>query len=162
MTVPDDAIPARLEGERFLVTPSGISKGLVRADQLVTVDGQGELVGASRYGPQRGLRASSEILLHLEAYIQRPDAQSVIHAHPPIAVALSIAVLIVIILALAVVVTLAGRAGAPPPPILWKQVMRGAVRRVPLRPFCTPFRRSDTCFPVSVAHEGAERLSPAP
>lgn len=87
----DGNVSARLEGERFLVTPSGISKALVRADQLVTVDEQGELVGAGRYGAQRGLRASSEILLHLEAYRQRPDAQAVIHAHPPIAVALSIA-----------------------------------------------------------------------
>jgi L-fuculose-phosphate aldolase len=87
----DGNVSARLDGERFLVTPSGISKALVRADQLVTVDGQGEVVGAGRYGPQRGLRPSSEVLLHLEAYRQRPDAQAVIHAHPPIAVALSIA-----------------------------------------------------------------------
>lgn len=87
----DGNVSARLEGERFLVTPSGVGKAFVRADQLVIVDGEGNPAGAGRYGPQRGLRPSSEILLHLEAYRQRPDAQAVIHAHPPIAIALSIA-----------------------------------------------------------------------
>ncbi|HRI57243.1 MAG: class II aldolase/adducin family protein [Anaerolinea sp.] len=87
----DGNVSARLEGERFLVTPSGVGKAFVRADQLVIVDGEGQPAGAGRYGPQRGLRPSSEILLHLEAYRQRPDAQAVIHAHPPIAIALSIA-----------------------------------------------------------------------
>ena len=87
----DGNVSARLDGERFLVTPSGVGKAFVRADQLVTVDGEGKPVGVGRYGPQRGLRPSSEILLHLEAYRQRPDVQAVIHAHPPIAVALSVA-----------------------------------------------------------------------
>ncbi len=87
----DGNVSARLDGERFLVTPSGVGKAFVRADQLVTVDGAGNLTGQGRYGLQRGLKPSSEILLHLEAYRQRPDVQAVIHAHPPIAIALSIA-----------------------------------------------------------------------
>ncbi len=87
----DGNVSARLDGERFLVTPSGVGKAFVRADQLVIVDGEGNLAGQGRYGPQRGLKPSSEILLHLEAYRQRPDVQAVIHAHPPIAIALSIA-----------------------------------------------------------------------
>lgn len=87
----DGNVSARLEGDRFLVTPSGIGKAFVRADQLVVVDWEGNLAGAGQYGPQRGLRPSSEVLMHLEAYRQRPDAQAVIHAHPPIAIALSIA-----------------------------------------------------------------------
>jgi L-fuculose-phosphate aldolase len=87
----DGNVSARLDGERFLVTPSGVGKAFVRSDQLVVVDREGNLTGQGRYGPQRGLKPSSEILLHLEAYRQRPDAQAVIHAHPPIAIALSIA-----------------------------------------------------------------------
>lgn len=87
----DGNVSARLDDERFLVTPSGVGKAFVRADQLVTVDWQGKLAGAGRYGAQRSLKPSSEVLLHLEAYRQRPDAQAVIHAHPPIAIALSIA-----------------------------------------------------------------------
>jgi L-fuculose-phosphate aldolase len=87
----DGNVSARLEGDRFLVTPSGVGKAFVRPDQLVVVDGEGNPAGAVRYGPQRGLKPSSEILLHLEAYRQRPDVQGVVHAHPPIAIALSIA-----------------------------------------------------------------------
>ena len=87
----DGNVSARLDDGRFLVTPSGISKALVQANQLVTVDDRGQLVGQGKYGPQRGLRPSSEILLHLEAYRQRPDVQAVVHAHPPVAIALSIA-----------------------------------------------------------------------
>lgn len=86
----DGNVSARLDGERFLVTPSGVGKAFVRADQLVTVDWEGNPVGVGRYGPQRDLRPSSEVLLHLEAYRRRPDVQAVIHAHPPIAIALSI------------------------------------------------------------------------
>lgn len=87
----DGNVSVRLDRERFLVTPSGFSKGLLRADQLLVIDGDAQVVGQGRYGPQRGLRPSSEILLHLEAYRQRPDIHAVVHAHPPIAVALSIA-----------------------------------------------------------------------
>lgn len=87
----DGNVSARLPDDRFLVTPSGVGKAFVRADQLVTVDWEGNLAGQGRYGPQRGLKPSSEVLLHLEAYRQRPDVQAVIHAHPPIAIALSIA-----------------------------------------------------------------------
>lgn len=87
----DGNVSARIGTDRFLVTPSGVGKAFVRGDQLLIVDGEGRPTGTHRYGPQRNLRPSSEILLHLEAYRQRPDVQAVIHAHPPIAIALSIA-----------------------------------------------------------------------
>lgn len=87
----DGNVSARLDDERLLVTPSGISKALVQTSQLVTIDDSGQVVGPGKYGAQRGLRPSSEILLHLEAYRRRPDVQAVVHAHPPIAIALSIA-----------------------------------------------------------------------
>lgn len=87
----DGNVSVRLDEERFLVTPSGFSKGLLRPDQLLVVNWDAEVVGTSRFGPTRHLRPSSEILLHLEAYRRRPDIRAVVHAHPPIAVALSIA-----------------------------------------------------------------------
>jgi len=87
----DGNVSVRLSDDRFLLTPSGVGKAFVRADQLVTVDWEGNLAGSGQYGAQRGLRPSSEVLLHLEAYRQRPDVQAVVHAHPPIAIALSIA-----------------------------------------------------------------------
>jgi L-fuculose-phosphate aldolase len=37
------------------------------------------------------LKPSSELKLHLEVYRQRPDAQAVLHAHPPVATAFTVA-----------------------------------------------------------------------
>jgi len=87
----DGNVSVRLGEDRFLVTPSGFSKGLLRPEHLLVIDERGEIVGWPRYGPARDLRPSSEILLHLEVYRRRPDVRAVVHAHPPIAIALSIA-----------------------------------------------------------------------
>ena len=86
----DGNVSVRLSDDRFLVTPSGFSKGFLQPDQLVIIDWDAQVVGAL-YGDNRTLRPSSEILLHLEVYRRRPDVVSVVHAHPPMAVALSIA-----------------------------------------------------------------------
>jgi len=86
----DGNVSVRLSDDRFLVTPSGFSKGFLQPDQLVIIDWDAQVVGPL-YGDNRGLRPSSEILLHLEVYRRRPDILSVVHAHPPMAVALSIA-----------------------------------------------------------------------
>lgn len=91
VTATDGNISARLDADRFLATPSGLSKGFMSPDQMVVIGWDGRPVGASRYGAARDLKPSSEILLHLEAYRQRPDIRALVHAHPPIAVALSIA-----------------------------------------------------------------------
>ena len=87
----DGNISARLDDDHFLVTPSGLSKGFMTPDQMVVIDWDAQPVGSSRYGEARHLKCSSEILLHLEAYRQRPDIRAVVHAHPATAVALSIA-----------------------------------------------------------------------
>lgn len=91
VTATDGNLSARLDAERFLVTPSGLSKGYMTPDQMVVIDWDAKPVGESRYGPARTLRPSSEILLHLEAYRQRPDIRAVVHAHPINAITLSIA-----------------------------------------------------------------------
>jgi L-fuculose-phosphate aldolase len=84
----DGNLSVRIGSERLLVTPSGVSKGFLSADELVTIDLDGEPLPSHR---GRGQQASSEILMHLEAYRQRPDVNAVLHAHPPMAVAFSIA-----------------------------------------------------------------------
>ncbi|MCX6033169.1 MAG: class II aldolase/adducin family protein [Chloroflexi bacterium] len=91
VTATDGNISARLDADHFLATPSGLSKGFMTPDQMVVIGWDGKPVGASRYGAARDLKPSSEMLLHLEAYRQRPDVKALVHAHPPIAVALSIA-----------------------------------------------------------------------
>jgi L-fuculose-phosphate aldolase len=91
VTATDGNLSYRLDADRFLVTPSGLSKGFMRADQMLVIDWDARPSGGSRFGPARDLRPSSEILLHLEAYRQRPDIMAVVHAHPVHAITLSIA-----------------------------------------------------------------------
>ena len=81
-------LSARLGPDRLLVTPSGLSKGFLAAEDLVVIRPNGEMVSTYR---GRGQQPSSEILMHLEVYRQRPDANAVVHAHPPLAIAFSIA-----------------------------------------------------------------------
>jgi L-fuculose-phosphate aldolase len=79
-------ISARLGPEQVLTTPSGLAKGFLEPEQLIVVNMRGEVVQAAA-----GLRPTSELLMHLEAYRRRPDVNGVVHAHPITAVALSIA-----------------------------------------------------------------------
>jgi L-fuculose-phosphate aldolase len=77
-------LSVRLGEGRFLVTPSGVSKGHLAPGDLVVVDSQGAVVKG------RG-RASTELRMHLAAYAARPDVSAVVHAHPITAVALTVA-----------------------------------------------------------------------
>ncbi len=103
----DGNVSVRLSKNRVLSTPSGFSKGFLTPEQLVVTDLEGKRVPSyepasrdpsgralrlgSGQASGRSLKPTSELLMHLEAYRQRPDVVSVIHAHPPICVALSIA-----------------------------------------------------------------------
>jgi len=79
-------LSARLGPDRLLATPSGLPKGYLEPEQLIIVNMRGELIS----GPP-GLKPTSELRMHLEAYRRRPDVNAVIHAHPITSVALSIA-----------------------------------------------------------------------
>jgi len=74
----DGNISARLAEGLFLVTPSGVNKGDLRPDMLVTVDAAGAVVAGS-------LKPTSELKMHLAIYRQRPEVGAVVHAHPPTA-----------------------------------------------------------------------------
>ncbi len=86
----DGNVSVRLGRDRLLVTPSGFSKGFLRPEQLVLTNLQGVPLPHQTEAAQ-GLRPSSELRLHCEAYRQRPDIGAVIHAHPVAAVACSLA-----------------------------------------------------------------------
>jgi L-fuculose-phosphate aldolase len=73
-------LSARLDGECILATPTGCSKYLLRASDMVVVDLTGKLLSGTR-------NVTSEIGMHLAVYHSRPDVQAVVHAHPPIATA---------------------------------------------------------------------------
>jgi L-fuculose-phosphate aldolase len=86
----DGNVSVRLGENRILMTPSGLSKGFITADQLIVTDLKGERLPPHTEA-NRGLRPSSESKMHLEAYRQRSDIGAVVHAHPPVATACTLA-----------------------------------------------------------------------
>lgn len=76
----DGNLSVRLGEDRFLATPTALSKRLVTEDDLVVVDLEGTVIEGSR-------RIFSEWRLHAAAYAVRPDVGAVVHAHPPHATA---------------------------------------------------------------------------
>jgi L-fuculose-phosphate aldolase len=79
----DGNVSARLGADRILVTPSGVHKGFLELSDLIVVDREGRKISGER-------NPTGEIALHLRALAQRPDAQAVVHAHPPLAIAMSL------------------------------------------------------------------------
>jgi L-fuculose-phosphate aldolase len=80
----DGNISVRLDDDRLLMTPTGVSKGFMTPDMLVTTDLAGRKLTGDR-------EASSEILMHLAVYELRPDIKAVVHAHPPTATGFAVA-----------------------------------------------------------------------
>ncbi len=80
----DGNVSVRLGRDRFLCTPTAVSKADVDESMLIVVDGQGRVVEGTR-------KAFGELDLHLAVYRARPDANAVLHAHPAHATALGIA-----------------------------------------------------------------------
>jgi len=71
---------ARFTNGHILCTPTICNKGFVKPEDMVIIDIKGQRVKGER-------RASSEMAMHLLIYEMRPDAQAVVHAHPPCATA---------------------------------------------------------------------------
>ena len=80
----DGNISARLGENRLLMTPKGVSKGFLTPDMPCTTDLEGRKLEGDR-------DPSSEMLMHLEVYRQRPEVRAVVHAHPPIATGFAVA-----------------------------------------------------------------------
>lgn len=76
----DGNISVRLAPERILCTPTGVSKGFLKPDDLCIVDLEGNQVAGIK-------KRTSEILLHLSIYKARADIGGVLHCHPPHATA---------------------------------------------------------------------------
>ena len=80
----DGNISARLDDTRLITTPKSVSKGFMTPDMMVVVDYEGKKVSGQR-------DASTELPMHLEVYRNRPDANAVCHAHPPLATGFAVA-----------------------------------------------------------------------
>lgn len=68
-------ISVRLAPNRFLCTPTGVSKGFMTPDMLCMVDSEGHQVAGT-------WKRSSEIRTHLAIYNSTPEAVAACHAHP--------------------------------------------------------------------------------
>ncbi|WP_254061842.1 class II aldolase/adducin family protein [Granulicella sp. L60] len=77
-------LSVRLDRERLLVTPTGMSKFQLRPDDMVIVDLEGRHLEGAR-------KVTSEVSMHLTVYHFRDDVGAVIHSHPPIATAFACA-----------------------------------------------------------------------
>jgi L-fuculose-phosphate aldolase len=80
----DGNISYRLNDKEILCTPTMVSKGFLKCEDLCKVDYEGKQLSGTR-------KRSSEILLHLAVYKQRPDVRAVVHCHPPHATAFAVA-----------------------------------------------------------------------
>ena len=81
----DGNISCRLPGgDRILCTPTGVSKGMMSADDLIICDLEGNRLEGTR-------ARTTEINMHLTIYKMRPDINAVVHAHPPAATGFAVA-----------------------------------------------------------------------
>src|SRR3954453_10721961 len=72
----DGNITVRLNDKELLCTPTMVSKGFMKPDDVCKVDYEGKQLAGNR-------RRTSEVLLHLAVYKNRPDVNAVVHCHPP-------------------------------------------------------------------------------
>jgi len=80
----DGNISARIDSGRILITPTGVSKGFMKPEDLIIVDLSGKKITGKK-------KQSSESNMHLKIYKDRPDVMSVCHAHPPYSTAFAVA-----------------------------------------------------------------------
>lgn len=80
----DGNISIRLNDRELLCTPTMVSKGYMKPEDICKVDYDGKQLAGIR-------KRSSEILLHLSVYKERPDVNGVVHCHPPHATAFAVA-----------------------------------------------------------------------
>jgi L-fuculose-phosphate aldolase len=80
----DGNITVRVGENEVLCTPTMHSKGFLKPEDICTIDMTGKQIAGIK-------KRSSEALLHLEIYKQRPSIKSVVHCHPPHATAFAVA-----------------------------------------------------------------------
>src|SRR5438132_7015388 len=80
----DGNITVRLNDREVLCTPTMVSKGFMKPEDICKVDYEGKQLAGTR-------KRTSEVLLHLAVYKTRPDVNAVVHCHPPHATAFAVA-----------------------------------------------------------------------
>jgi len=82
----DGNISVRLNDDEVLITPSGVSKGMLTPEMMIRMRITGEIIEAPA-----GFKPSSERHIHLVVYENRPEIGAVIHAHPATATGMAVA-----------------------------------------------------------------------
>jgi L-fuculose-phosphate aldolase len=80
----DGNITVRLNEREILCTPTMVSKGYMKPEDICKVDYEGKQLAGTR-------KRTSEVLLHLVVYKLNPGIQAVVHCHPPHATAFAVA-----------------------------------------------------------------------
>jgi len=80
----DGNISYRVDDKTVFCTPTLVSKGFLKPDDICTVDMAGKQLAGRK-------KRTSEVLLHLDIYKADPKIRAVVHCHPPHATAFSIA-----------------------------------------------------------------------
>ena len=78
----DGNVSIRLPDGRIVITPRGVPKAKVKAGDLAYLSASGATLSG---------HPSSERAMHLAIYRAVPEAQAIVHAHPPTAIAWSLA-----------------------------------------------------------------------
>lgn len=81
----DGNISCKLSPDTILTTPTGVSKGFMDPDSMVTMTMDGKVLSDG------GAKPSSEVKMHLRVYQENPKVIAVTHAHPPVATSFAIA-----------------------------------------------------------------------
>lgn len=80
----DGNISYRISENHVLCTPTLVSKGALKPDDICLVDMAGKQLAGKK-------KRTSEVMLHLEIYKANPKVKAVVHSHPPYATAFSVA-----------------------------------------------------------------------
>src|SRR5262245_39694606 len=80
----DGNITYRLNDKEILCTPTMVSKGYMKPEDICKVDYNGKQIAGNR-------KRTSEVLLHLVVYKLNPKINAVVHCHPPHATAFAVA-----------------------------------------------------------------------
>ena len=81
----DGNLSVRVPGGAVWATPTGVSKGFMRAEDMVKLALDGTVLEQGAYGP------SSEIKMHLKIYRENAEAMGVCHAHPMMSTSFAVA-----------------------------------------------------------------------
>ncbi|HOW64527.1 MAG TPA: class II aldolase/adducin family protein [Candidatus Paceibacterota bacterium] len=76
-------ISIRVGENRVLCTPTLVSKGFMKPEDMCLVDLEGNQLAGKK-------KRTSEILMHLQIMKAQPKAKAVVHAHPPYATAFAV------------------------------------------------------------------------